>query len=98
MEPGRTFDSTVFTICFAVIPLRQSCGSTDHSTTRIPSSFARSITSGEYEPPGGRNRCVCAPAAVIASAALEISPLITVVRSEEHTSELQSHSDLVCRL
>src|SRR5260221_1802216 len=25
-------------------------------------------------------------------------PLITVSRSEEHTSELQSHSDLVCRL
>src|SRR5438034_6604196 len=24
--------------------------------------------------------------------------LITTVRSEEHTSELQSHSDLVCRL
>src|SRR5438034_3865081 len=24
--------------------------------------------------------------------------LVTVVRSEEHTSELQSHSDLVCRL
>src|SRR5947207_7778478 len=26
------------------------------------------------------------------------SGLITHVRSEEHTSELQSHSDLVCRL
>src|SRR5438034_11819033 len=25
-------------------------------------------------------------------------PLVTVWRSEEHTSELQSHSDLVCRL
>src|SRR5947207_4235447 len=25
-------------------------------------------------------------------------PLLTVSRSEEHTSELQSHSDLVCRL
>src|SRR5438034_8775535 len=26
-----------------------------------------------------------------------INPLITDFRSEEHTSELQSHSDLVCR-
>src|SRR5438034_6772595 len=26
------------------------------------------------------------------------SPAETVTRSEEHTSELQSHSDLVCRL
>src|SRR5438034_5396290 len=25
-------------------------------------------------------------------------PLVGVIRSEEHTSELQSHSDLVCRL
>src|SRR5438132_10016101 len=25
-------------------------------------------------------------------------PQLTVARSEEHTSELQSHSDLVCRL
>src|SRR5260221_9505113 len=25
-------------------------------------------------------------------------PLIVMLRSEEHTSELQSHSDLVCRL
>src|SRR5438034_4466987 len=28
----------------------------------------------------------------------EISALIATFRSEEHTSELQSHSDLVCRL
>src|SRR5438034_2100469 len=27
-----------------------------------------------------------------------ISPLSRATRSEEHTSELQSHSDLVCRL
>src|SRR5438034_9925282 len=27
-----------------------------------------------------------------------IPPQVLVVRSEEHTSELQSHSDLVCRL
>src|SRR5438034_6202036 len=27
-----------------------------------------------------------------------VCPLVGVYRSEEHTSELQSHSDLVCRL
>src|SRR5438034_8202955 len=27
-----------------------------------------------------------------------VAPLVGVARSEEHTSELQSHSDLVCRL
>src|SRR5947207_11281925 len=30
--------------------------------------------------------------------ALRFSPAIGSTRSEEHTSELQSHSDLVCRL
>src|SRR5438034_7094473 len=42
----------------------------------------------------------------IACAALDRSPMLAVsaqvaspeIRSEEHTSELQSHSDLVCRL
>src|SRR5260221_4027077 len=27
-----------------------------------------------------------------------IKPIIVIYRSEEHTSELQSHSDIVCRL
>src|SRR5438132_10859628 len=30
--------------------------------------------------------------------ALAADPTVTIDRSEEHTSELQSHSDLVCRL
>src|SRR5260221_8024026 len=29
---------------------------------------------------------------------LTILPVINKIRSEEHTSELQSHSDIVCRL
>src|SRR5260221_6546552 len=29
---------------------------------------------------------------------IEVRPVVLVGRSEEHTSELQSHSDLVCRL
>src|SRR5260221_7408774 len=41
-----------------------------------------------------------APRLRIAGATAMVSTLLTVVgqRSEEHTSELQSHSDLVCRL
>src|SRR5918997_4434552 len=31
-------------------------------------------------------------------AAIDPAPYEAVIRSEEHTSELQSHSDLVCRL
>src|SRR5438034_6133550 len=38
-----------------------------------------------------------APAAMRRSASRSVASL-TVARSEEHTSELQSHSDLVCRL
>src|SRR5260221_7084791 len=41
----------------------------------------------------GRNRVVAARPAAVAASALGL-----VERSEEHTSELQSHSDLVCRL
>src|SRR5699024_12328230 len=47
----------------------------------------------------------CAPSAIVAAGSianpdsLRISlPLSTFVRSEEHTSELQSRFDLVCRL
>src|SRR5438132_8045478 len=36
--------------------------------------------------------------AVDQQAGLDMAGYVTIVRSEEHTSELQSHSDLVCRL
>src|SRR5947207_11796314 len=35
---------------------------------------------------------------MLADSRLAFSAGLTVARSEEHTSELQSHSDLVCRL
>src|SRR5437588_2953578 len=35
---------------------------------------------------------------IIADAAAEAAVGLGIIRSEEHTSELQSHSDLVCRL
>ena len=36
--------------------------------------------------------------ALILGGILLTGPTIMITRSEEHTSELQSHSDLVCRL
>src|SRR5437588_9193742 len=41
------------------------------------------------KPPGASNK---------ADEAVEVTTIAEVARSEEHTSELQSHSDLVCRL
>src|SRR2546430_12626617 len=38
------------------------------------------------------------PAVILSVAVIAISVLLIFVRSEEHTSELQSQSNLVCRL
>src|SRR5437588_9696617 len=51
--------------------------------------------------PGLRRRCSrTRPAISIATmkSSSACRPTMTSLRSEEHTSELQSHSDLVCRL
>src|SRR5438270_10290286 len=45
--------------------------------------------------PWSRNRCAAWLAAASNSANVSVAP---VLRSEEHTSELQSQSNLVCRL
>src|SRR5438132_9431935 len=37
-------------------------------------------------------------AAYAMNSSFGLDPILTGMRSEEHTSELQSHSDLVCRL
>src|SRR5260370_40031947 len=46
-----------------------------------------------------RSPCVTGVAPVL-TAACRVSavPIVTIVRSEEHTSELHSHLNLVCRL
>src|SRR5438034_5522551 len=44
------------------------------------------------------NGTVMAPSSWNSVSAATASTTISVQRSEEHTSELQSHSDLVCRL
>src|SRR5438034_7914462 len=48
------------------------------------------------EDPGRRQRC--RPASPELAGPSQASPPPGLQRSEEHTSELQSHSDLVCRL
>src|SRR5438034_1177654 len=57
-----------------------------HSPVHRP---ALRTTATESAGPSGTITVVPRPAAVVGT---------PVVRSEEHTSELQSHSDLVCRL
>src|SRR5437588_529943 len=47
------------------------------------------ISCGSAAPPRGASRCASGPSGRTA---------VPASRSEEHTSELQSHSDLVCRL
>src|SRR5438132_9134110 len=60
-------------------------------TTLFRSGFRRVRRRGRARPPHGQAR----------KARLPDPPFVpdrVVARSEEHTSELQSHSDLVCRL
>src|SRR5438034_10994177 len=60
----------------------------------------RSVRGRDFTPQDG----LAAPAVVIVSETLarrewpNEDPIGRRIRSEEHTSELQSHSDLVCRL
>src|SRR5437773_6604225 len=46
---------------------------------------------------GAARRRACS-ACTLAAIASRVSSLTSLLRSEEHTSELQSHHDLVCRL
>src|SRR5688572_31863692 len=46
----------------------------------------------------GRSICALRVASRTAADRSYMSPMSTVIRSEEHTSELQSQSNLVCRL
>src|SRR5947207_8415576 len=48
--------------------------------------------------PRARRAAAAPPGAADAHAGAHLRPRGRAARSEEHTSELQSHSDLVCRL
>src|SRR5260221_2367751 len=60
----------------------------------------RSTTSLSCQATGARanTRRRTAPSGIFTSKTYCPSTISAMVRSEEHTSELQSHSDLVCRL
>src|SRR5471032_1740605 len=62
----------------------------DHFTAGLDLANVSGVMSGGWQPPLGG----CDPWGVFAG------PRVSkpVIRSEEHTSELQSHHDLVCRL
>src|SRR5438034_2634992 len=61
---------------------------------------ACSLSDGTSRNPGNLNNCAASACSVWAATSVRSTPgvLPTTRRSEEHTSELQSHSDLVCRL
>src|SRR5438034_8100074 len=48
--------------------------------------------------PGSLAVATIVTCAIFATATGIVGAVVTLMRSEEHTSELQSHSDLVCRL
>src|SRR5690349_23300619 len=70
-------------------------------TTTLSLHDALPIYGYDALPPAGR-RPVAVPPGAVALVAVEVDPEAgvrhAVVRSEEHTSELQSRRDLVCRL
>src|SRR5260370_20833584 len=67
---------------------------------------AFSAISASFLPGGGRREGLVLPADIIATIGLAYSVWglaylrrsFSIIRSEEHTSELQSHLNLVCRL
>src|SRR5436190_11235879 len=77
------------------LPISPEVGSSGSSilTTR-PALASITATSADF---------ICANApetrlAIASAIGLVTAPMAEAIRSEEHTSELQSHSDLVCRL
>src|SRR5438132_9204124 len=55
-------------------------------------------TMGALVPPEVSTKRVSRPTGTPAGTVVTIRRFVQSARSEEHTSELQSHSDLVCRL
>src|SRR6266567_8412426 len=64
---------------------RRSRSGPSHATRRVPMRSRSAADSDAGEPSGRTIRSVC-------------STVVVTARSEEHTSELQSQSNLVCRL
>ena len=88
MEPACTLPSTACTMPFAFASLRQSCGSIDHSTTRIPNFDAMPITLFEKLPPGGRNSFTVSLACCRAMLASCISLRIRLIGSDLNGGEV----------
>src|SRR5438034_2695557 len=88
-----------YTTLFRSTPVKLDVGMLTHDLQSIP-SYARKVEALGYD-------CLWSsetqhdpflPLAVAATVTSEIKLGTAIARSEEHTSELQSHSDLVCRL
>src|SRR5438034_6442953 len=75
--------------------------STAASTRASNAPLRSAATNGGATLPGSRRNRFEAPSTIVCSSIITRRPVRLVEqldRSEEHTSELQSHSDLVCRL
>src|SRR2546430_12187777 len=67
------------------------------SRTWSPRSSLRLVTSVSVVPPASSGR-ICSASCALSNTISSRRPASRVRRSEEHTSELQSQSNLVCRL
>src|SRR3712207_6913125 len=81
--------STLFpyTTLFRSVDASRTSASCSPSSRRL----SESVTGRSSSPPSSRNRS-------IASSVVSNFPCLASIRSEEHTSELQSRQYLVCRL
>src|SRR5438034_8604272 len=75
-------------------------GVDDYSVPRVAARWLHTpgLRGGSDQHLPSRGARVAQRAPRLPCAAAGIGRLLLAVRSEEHTSELQSHSDLVCRL
>src|SRR5260221_10601649 len=82
--------SHAIALCKLLFFFFNDTATTEIYTLSLHDALPISAPKGSWETAGGRAACRSSPSGSRAGS--------TRPRSEEHTSELQSHSDLVCRL
>src|SRR5260221_4903336 len=94
----RSRIALLFGVAVAISLIISACGGSSTGTGSTPTA-GPTATVSTLGTPGSFN---CINDTITASGSTALAPLVKAVatqyRSEEHTSELQSHSDIVCRL
>src|SRR5438034_3222481 len=81
------------------LPICSSTWSISTSTIVSTTPCGRTTAAGTRSAPGPSTSCTSTGTTISSSSSgTTMSPYEILQRSEEHTSELQSHSDLICRL